>query len=165
MTHDEMIKALTADSAALVQRAFAAGFKAGGDAMRQSILQVVAINPLSTEQVADLYLTEGKMTFGEEAKKSRAQEPIEKIEKARAPRGLINQVVATVLQGGRGYTLAEIEAGVELLDDRVARKSIYNHLHANRGTIYRLDGNKWFLRSPDQKEATGSFDPAADTIG
>jgi hypothetical protein len=66
----------------------------------------------------------------------------------KAPKGLAEKIVKGVLKDHpSGLPLDELETKVVEADSRIAIKSVYNHLNANRLTLYRRDSNNvWHLR-------------------
>lgn len=73
--------------------------------------------------------------------------PIEDGEaKRKAPRGLIASILKELLTEAPGTTLPELEIWAVAKDPRIARKTVYNHLNANRDTLYRYSNGKWYLR-------------------
>jgi hypothetical protein len=70
------------------------------------------------------------------------------VRRSKAPKGLAEKIVRGVLKDHpNGLALGDLEIKVVEADSRIAVKSVYNHLNANRLTLYRRDGNNvWHLR-------------------
>ena len=64
----------------------------------------------------------------------------------KAPKGLAEQIIRSVLSKEPNLTLPEIEERVLAADHRVARKTVYNQLNAGRDTTYRFQNHRWSLR-------------------
>lgn len=106
---------------ALMREVYEAGRRDGGAAMRDAILKAAAVPVLHKSHSMDPTVN--------------ATEP-----GARAPRGLLPQVMAKAMASGEGMTEQEIVDAVAAIDQRVSPRSIGGQLRRFRGTIYRQEG-------------------------
>jgi hypothetical protein len=65
--------------------------------------------------------------------------------RTKAPRGLINTVLRDILTESPGMPLPQVEEAVTAREPRIAKKTVYNHLNANRDTLYRYTDGRWYL--------------------
>lgn len=91
---------------------------------------------------------------------------VDKSRNSRAPRGLLQKVVAEVLReeaGLSGFTIAERAVK---LDPRISERSVGGELRRNNGIFYRKEGRGWHLIDHSSGTgiggATGARTPAAD---
>lgn len=123
---------LMRDLKSTLETAYRRGFRAGGEAMRQSILRAAA----SPEGAASTMTPTSN----------------------RAPRGAVGDFLADLLTKHPGLTMSEIEVRGAVEAPELATKSLGNDLRRREGTRYRRDrpgGNRWFLidDAADQERA------------
>jgi hypothetical protein len=160
----------------LVASAWAAGFKAGGEAMRDSILRAVhtpAPPSQSPVSLAPPYPAPPPQAPVSPAPVSPAGEtsPGHSGTPAgpRAPRGSVGRTIDGLLADRpEGILISELEK-VASAAEGIAIKSVGNELRRYEGKKYRRDrpgGHRWFLiGTSDQKGgATGAGASAADSI-
>lgn len=70
----------------------------------------------------------------------------ERSDRRKAPKGLIETITKRILNEHPGLRLSDLEVVVLDADPRIAKKSVYNHLNANRETLYRHENGHWYLR-------------------
>jgi hypothetical protein len=163
---NDSINDLTRQVQQLLEDAYQRGYRTGSEDMRNSILAAVQA-PRSTDAG----------NAGSSVAQAPAQEEERSVEKSRkAPRGLAMKVIGQILADSPGLALPELEEAVRTADDRIAMKSVYNHLRANEGELYRREGQRWFLissnpdgqqgwvgvgRTPPAQAGTGGWTPPA----
>ncbi|WP_439476526.1 hypothetical protein [Brevundimonas sp.] len=160
---------------ALIRDAYEAGFREGGLAMRDHILQAanapVSIKAGAVQMAttvtprASLDLDTG--TSGLWPDKVPVT-PDARRKATRAPRGLVRAAVAEVLRQQPGLSITEIEERVVALHPEIARKSIGNQLRHFEDDLYRREGKyNWFLMGEPQKETASPALPAdlAELLG
>lgn len=153
-----------------VKEAFEAGFKAGGEAVRQSILAAAAapIESLRSLPVGHIQtaldenaqarqtLTNNLLTLSSEAHEEVSR---------RAPRGLVADIVRRVLGEAPGLSISEIEARANALAPEVSSKSVGNELRRREGDAYVRRGKySWFLKGQEPQEQTGEAEPRRSTL-
>ncbi len=127
-----------------LREAYERGYRDGGAAMRDNILRAAG----APEPIKD---------YGRDVPKAL---PSEADGKRRAPRGILQETVISVLaMKSDGVPLRDIEDAVLSIAPTVARRSVYGELRRKRGELYELRGDKWYLlRAPKfaaQEEAAG----------
>lgn len=148
-----------------LREAYQRGFAAGAAAMRDNILAAATATPGAPAGVSESpnVYEQMRRQFADGVQKGIAEHE----DKRRAPRGLIQGLIREILSDGQALTQAEIEDRIEMLDNRVARKSVYNHLNTNRDGLYVYDLGKWSLKAPAKKETAevpSPDTPAADLL-
>lgn len=185
--------AMSASLVDMVQAAYDAGFRDGGLAMRDHILQAanapVAIkagsvshaDPASTA-ARDLERSVANLTSAATglpswqtytARPAASSSPTDhspaaKRVAARAPRGLVRTAVEAALTERPGSSITELEDVVVGRHPEIARKSVGNQLRHFEGELYRREGKyQWFLMGDAHEEtATPGIDPdIADLLG
>ena len=123
---------------ALMQEVYEAGRRDGGAAMRDAILKAaeVPVSRATQPRLPVISDQEGN---------------------ARAPRGLLPQVIARAMASKGGMTEQQIVDAVVAIDDRVSPRSVGGQLRRFRDKVYRQEGRKWFLMSG---RAAGESSPA-----
>jgi len=119
---DAIIEALRPHIRNAVRDALGRAYTAGEESMRQTILKAA-----SRPGVTIL-------------KSERKPEPSD-----RAPRGLVQEVVACVLRDRPGTHINEVEVEAVRREPRISAKSVGNEMRRYLGTKYRREGRSWFL--------------------
>ena len=107
-------------------------FKAGGDAMRDSVIRA-AQDPLAAPEVP---------------KPAMAETNTDRIVGTRAPRGAVGRSIDLVLELYPGSSIPDIEEMVWQENKEIARKSVGNEVRRMEGKKYKRDrpgGYRWFL--------------------
>ncbi len=125
-TENDVDPVLAQKIQALMQEVYEAGRRDGGAAMRDAILKAATV-PVPRNAPAHPPASKNTETG------------------ARAPRGLLPQVMAQAMASGEGMTEQEIMNAVADIDQRVSPRSIGGQLRRFRDTIYRQEGRRWFL--------------------
>jgi hypothetical protein len=111
-------------------------FKAGGEAMRDSILRA-AQSPVATATPGTSALPPNSLSAVAAAAAIQ-----------RAPRGSVGKAIDTVLSEKPGMLVPELEEAVLQADPEIAKKSVGNELRRMEGNKYKRDrprGYRWFL--------------------
>ena len=166
----------------MIQSAYDAGFRDGGLAMRDHILQAanapVSIKAGSVSSNASVHAERrpdldqviehniSRMIVGARAFDN-SPRPQPRVA-SRAPRGLVRTAVEEALRERPGSSITEIEDVVLARHPEVAKKSVGNQLRHFEGDLYRREGKyKWFLMGDAQKETASPGLPPdlADLLG
>jgi hypothetical protein len=123
-------------------------FKAGGDAMRDSILRA-AQGPLAVTDVP---------------KPTIAETNTDRVVGTRAPRGAVGRSIDLVLELYPGSSIPDIEEMVAHENKEIARKSVGNEVRRMEGKKYKRDrpgGYRWFLIDHNVNQEVGEPTPEA----
>lgn len=124
-------------------------FKAGGDAMRDSIIRAAQV-PITSPQAHNP-----------------PQPVVEKVERApgaRAPRGAVGRAIDAILKTKPGCSIPDLEELVWRENREIARKSVGNEVRRMEGTKYKRDrpgGYRWFLIDHPVDQEGGEPTPQA----
>ena len=173
----------------MVQSAYDAGFRDGGLAMRDHILQAanapVAIKAGSVSATTATGAATSALNAATAARNLErpvwetyatrptattfvTDTPHTKRIASRAPRGLVRRAVEEALTAEPGLSIVEIEERVVGKHPEIAKKSVGNQLRHFENDLYRREGKyNWFLMGEPQKETARPALPAdlADLLG
>lgn len=121
---------------ALIEQAYRRGYADGGNAMRDNILKAAGA-PFAGAPAA---------MIAAEVK------PVQDDDKARAPRGLVRELVKRVLGESPGLAAGEIGERAARLDPRVSPTSASVELRRLEGQLYRIEDGRWFLIGDAERE-------------
>lgn len=156
---DSIIEELRAEVAAEIEAAYERGFVAGGEDMRDRILNA-ARGPV-TPPPADVVAA----AVADDKPRRTPRTPIRSSSKptGRAPRGAVGEMLQMILTQHPGLTISAIEDLASQYDPDVALKSIGNSLRRFEGEKYRRASfGRWFLIGDEtaETESAGERSPA-----
>jgi hypothetical protein len=124
-------------------------FKAGGDAMRDTILRA------AQAPIADVGILKPQTA---------AEERTDRVPGTRAPRGAVGRSIDLVLEVYPGSSIPDIEEMVARENKEIARKSVGNEIRRMEGKKYKRDrpnGYRWFLIDHNVNQEVGEPTPPA----
>lgn len=133
----------------VVREAFERGYKAGAAAVRAKIMRAASDELLGAGPAAEPIPTSSQSAHTV-AEQSRGAPPAGRVE-----RGTVRRVLRVVMSADVGQTIPQITAEAHKIDGRVSHTSIPNELRRNKGSLYRQDGDSWFLLGDAGKETAG----------
>jgi len=134
---------------ALIREAFERGYRAGEAAMKAKILRAASDDTLvATAVAAPIPAPLASSNTGPEP--NRGAPPAGRVE-----RGTVRRVLGVVMSADVGQTIPQITAEARKIDGRVSVTSIPNELRRNKDSLYRQDGDRWFLLGDAGKETAG----------
>ena len=161
MADNDQISDLLHGMKAALEAAYQRGFEAGGEAMRQTILAATA-SPVSLRvfggggNVPPAVIAEQRARLRENTAFAGGELPVVRQPSQRAPRGLVSDVIRTVLRESPGLSISEIEERALRLAPDVSSKSVGNELRRREGDAYVREGKyKWYLKDQEPQKETG----------
>lgn len=139
---DELVETVIAAMRPVVRNAVERALAVGSHRMRDNILKAAGA-PIVAYQHTGETVQAGPENDDDD----------EPDDRRRAPRGLLQTLLAKVLGENPGLVLSDVETKVLALDDRLARRSIYGELRRKEGELYHRQGSAWYL-GPGKVEAT-----------
>lgn len=135
----------------LIREAYQRGYLAGSAATLSKIMKAAQAVQEPAEEIAPIAAKEVIPVQSNPVDTDAGESPPSRVE-----RGTVRRVLHAVMSSMHGITMSEARNRALKIDARISPTSIPNELMRNKETLYRQEGDLWFLIGDADRERAGS---------